>query len=471
MTLPIRARLALFSGVLMALLLLGVGSFLYVRLEADLVDAVDEALQTRSAAIVDELTSGSVALDSHASGDEQLAALLDRDGGVLGSAGGFSVPELAGGPGPRFLDSDVRSDDGETLPARLLLAPADGERIVLVGTSLEDQHEALASLLALLLLGGPVAVVLASGVGWLIARRALRPVERMRLEAEAVSASEPGRRLPVPATRDELSRLGDSLNSMLARLEDAAKRERRFLDDAAHELRTPLANLKAELELALRKARTPEELTGSMESAKEETERLVRLAEDLLVLSRGGGGRLPIRREEVDVAGLLNETVAAFSARASESGVSLSGPSRDPIHARMDETRMQQAVGNLIENSLRHTSSGGAVTVEFEKNDNELSIEVRDTGKGFEPAFLSTAFEPFSREDPGRSRTDGGTGLGLTIVRAIVEAHGGSAEARNLSEGGAAVTLRFPDRELISGSRSSHEPEVILASPQGKEDA
>jgi signal transduction histidine kinase len=231
---------------------------------------------------------------------------------------------------------------------------------------------------------------------------------------------------------------------MLGRLEDAVQRERRFVGDASHELRTPLANLKAELDLALRRARTPEEQLAALRSASEETQRLAALAEDLLVLARADGGRLPVRREDLDLAGLVEDTVDSFAGRASDRGISLEARVHDPARARVDRARIRQAVGNLVDNSLRHTPTGGRVTVELARRDGAVAIEVADTGDGFPPSFLPRAFESFSRADDARARSEGGTGLGLAIVRAVAEAHGGSVQAVNRPEGGAVVTLRIP---------------------------
>jgi hypothetical protein len=281
-------------------------------------------------------------------------------------------------------------------------------------------------------------------VGWLVAGAALRPVERIRVEAEAISGSEPDRRLPVPRTRDELSALGASLNRMLDRYQAAVERERRFVDDASHELRTPLANLKAELELALRRSRTEAELISALRSAGEETDRLTRLAEDLLVLARADGGRLPIRREEVDLGRLVREIVESFSGRVASLGVILEASVREHVTGTVDPARVRQAVGNLIDNSLRHTPSGGRVTVTVARGPAGITISVADSGEGFPPAFLPHAFEPFTRADAARSRSDGGAGLGLAIARAVAEAHGGTLEARNLPRSGAEVALRVP---------------------------
>ena len=168
------------------------------------------------------------------------------------------------------------------------------------------------------------------------------------------------------------------------------------------------------------------------------------MAEDLLVLARADRGRVPVRRESTDVAQLVAGTADAFGARAAEEGVSVETRVPEGIRATVDPVRIGQALGNLLDNALRHTPPGGRVTVEVARADGALSFEVRDTGEGFPAEFLSGAFEPFARPGPSRSRQDGGAGLGLAIVLAVAQAHGGSAEISNGPEGGASVTVRIP---------------------------
>jgi two-component system OmpR family sensor kinase len=449
--LPIRARLTLVSTALMAVVLAAAGTALYASFRADLLAAVDAGLTSRADALLGS-TDPAAALGRDGTltePDDAFAQVLGPDGRVLAVSGALrsgplvSRTEIAGLQQPRFFQVVVPTAD-EPVPARLLAATASGGRVVVVGASLDDQQEALSRLGFLLALGGPVALALAAGVGWLVAGAALRPVERIRAEAGAISASEPGRRLPVPQTGDELARLAETLNAMLARLEEALERERRFVDDASHELRTPLANLRTELELALRRARTSAELKSAARSAAYETERLVRLADDLLVLARADRGRLPVRRQPVEVADLVGSVVEAFTLRAAERGVSLEARVPDGLRASLDPVRVHQALGNLVQNALGYTSAGGRVTVEAALVDGAVALEVADTGEGFPAAFLPQAFEPFSRPDASRSRPDGGAGLGLAIVRGVAEAHGGVAEARNRPEGGASVILRMP---------------------------
>jgi two-component system, OmpR family, sensor kinase len=449
MTLPIRARLAVVCGSLVGILVVGLGLIVYLRLEADLRASADDGLLPRAESLAaDPPTDTTVDPDPTDVGDI-FGQIVDRDGSVVASTPGLadgsivSAAELATLDGPRYFDETVPLVD-ERLQARLLEMPTADGRVVVVGVAFDDQREALDRLLTLLAIGCPAAILLAAGVGWLIAGAALRPVERMRLEAESISGSEPGRRLPLPQTGDELASLGRSLNRMLDRLETAVERERRFVADASHELRTPLANLKAELDLALRRSRSPSELVGALQSASEETDRLSRLAEDLLLLATAENGRLPLRVEDVDVSGLVRLTADSFEGRAAALGVAIEASIPDAIRARVDGPRIRQAVVNLVDNALRESQPGNRVSVEMSTSDRSLAIAVKDSGRGFDPGFLPFAFEAFARADVSRSRSSGGAGLGLAIVRAIAEAHRGSVEAGNADGGGAVVTLHIP---------------------------
>jgi heavy metal sensor kinase len=452
--LKIRHRLALVCAALVAALIVALGAIVYLRLEADMMGAVDDELRTRAEALVAGRDVGNLAVSPTDVGDI-FAQRLGRDGRLLETSPGLLGPVLpAAGlatlDGPLVVESLVPTA-GEAILARMLALPAPDGTVVIAGVTVDDQRMALATLLFQLIVALPVAMLLAAAVGWIVAGAALRPIERMRLEAEAISAAEPERRLPVPLARDELAALGVSLNRMLERLQVAAERERRFVDDASHELRTPLANLKAELDLALAKPRSEDELVASLRSAAEETDRLTRLAQDLLVLARSGGGRLPIRREEVDVGTLVRETVDSFAGRVAGLGMSLEAAVADGVTASLDRERVRQALANLIDNGLRHASPAGRVSVTVEDAPSAVTLRVADSGDGFPVSFLPSAFEPFSRADGARSRSAGGAGLGLAIVRSIVEAHGGAVEARNRPEGGAEVLLRLP-RDAVSSS-------------------
>jgi two-component system OmpR family sensor kinase len=416
----VRLRVTLAFALVMALVLAGTGLFLYLRLAADLDDAIERNLEARAGVF----TTG---------GEDTIAQVLDASGRIVQTSEEAPRPLLTAEQVRRALDDDDFTLDKEVddEDVRLLATPVDGQ-VVVVGESLEDRDEAVESLGSLLLVGGPIALLLAALAGYAATAAALRPVERMRARAAAIEASDPSGRLPVPDTHDEIRRLGDTLNAMLDRIEAAFARERTFVADASHELRTPLAILKAELELALSRGRSNEELTEALRSAAEETDRLVALAEDLLVIARSDQGELPIRREELRVGALLE----AVRDRYAPAATIEAGAAGLVMHA--DPLRLRQALGNLLDNAVRH--GGAHVELAAEPRDGALRLHVRDDGPGI-PEDLA-AFERFTRADGARSR--GGAGLGLAIVAAIARAHGGSAGAAARAGGGADVWIEVP---------------------------
>jgi signal transduction histidine kinase len=245
----------------------------------------------------------------------------------------------------------------------------------------------------------------------------------------------------VPDTGDEVARLAQTLNAMLDRLEEAFGRERRFVNEASHELRTPLGILKGELDLALSRPRSTEELEAALRAASAETDHLSELAEGLLVLSRANRGWLPVRRSRVDLGALLEEAVMPLRGRAEEARVEIDVQASSG-RARVDPVRVRQAVTNLLDNSLRYVPMGGCVSVGVTLRGDEVQIVVEDSGPGFPEGFLERAFEPFSRS-PQDEADPRGAGLGLAIVRAIAEAHGGTATAENRPDGGARVIVNL----------------------------
>ncbi len=232
---------------------------------------------------------------------------------------------------------------------------------------------------------------------------------------------------------------------MLGRLEEGLERERRFVADASHELRTPLALLRTELELALRRPRTPAELEAAIRSAAAETERLSRLAENLLVLATAGRGGLPLQIEELELDELVETVTRRFATRAATEGRVLA-PMRSGAQAVGDRLRLEQALGNLVDNALRH--GRGAVAVQAELVADAVELRVTDEGNGVPTELGAHAFEPFARADASRSNE--GAGLGLAIVDAVARAHGGSARIDGDAAGGAAVVVSIPARASLS---------------------
>ena len=343
---------------------------------------------------------------------------------------------------------------------RIAAAPLAGYPgwIAIAGESLETYDSTQSQVARELAVGG-VAFVAVAGLGaYGLARAALSPVERLRRQVAAISerggarrapGSQPSRS-PPPGTRRS-SRPGQhddrGHHDLLGRLQRALARQRAFTADASHELRTPLAVLRGELELAARPGRIREELAAAVRNAAAEAERLTRLTDDLLLLARNDEDRLSLRLEPTDIRQLLVSSARLAASRLAAADVTCRVDAQPGTYASLDVDRIRQAVDNLIDNALRF-APGGSVIVLAARADapSDLDIEVRDDGPGFPAGFLPHAFERFRRPDSGRSRGDGGAGLGLAIVRAIVAAHGGVATAGNGPGGGAVVRLRLPGR-------------------------
>jgi heavy metal sensor kinase len=433
---PIRLRVAAAFALAMAVVLAGTALFLYLRLGSHLSSAVDRDLRLRAQDLAALVRHAPAALAATSAGQvergESYAQLLDVDGRVLDATrplGGEALlgpPEIAQavsaplwGERPHVRGLDERSRFLATRVER------NGRPLVLVvGATLGDRAETLAELRTELLIAGPIALLLASVAGYLLAGLSLRPVEEMRRSAATLSATALGGRLPVPPTGDELERLGRTLNELLERLEAFVTRERDFLADAGHELRSPLALLRAELELAVRHGGSEEELRQTMARSLEEVERLALLADDLLLIAQADRGELPLRMEEVAVAGLFATVASRFEWRAQELGKAIRW-SETGVRVRGDRLRLEQALSNLVDNALRY--GGDEVALEAVADEGRVELHVHDHGPGLPDDFTESAFERFSRADSARG--SGGTGLGLAIVRAIAEAHGGTAGA------------------------------------------
>ena len=448
---PIRLRVTIaFTGA-MALVLIATGLFLYFRLEARLDESIDNGLRSRAteaSALV--RTSGGLEASHEApliEPDESFAQVLTTSGQIVDStpqlrgSHALDPPQLVrASSSPTFFDRSGLP--GIEATARLLAVPVQtrsGARIVVVGTSLGDRDETLADLAALFLIGGPAALLLTSLAGYLAAGAALHPVESMRKRAAEISASGPRERLPIPTAKDELRRLGLTLNEMLERIDATLERERRFLDDASHELRTPLALHKTGLELALRQGESEEELRAAIASGLVEVDRLVQLAEDLLVVARSEEGGLVLEREPLRATHLLSAVAERFRAPLAESGRPLVVEERDPeLVIDGDRRRLEQALTNLVDNALQH--GAGEIRLWAERVPGAVRMHVGDGGAGFPTEFVARAFERFTRADGARTR--GGAGLGLAIVETIARAHGGRAGLEN--RGGADVWIKIP---------------------------
>ena len=447
---PLRWRLTIaFAGV-MAIVLVATGAFVHQRQSSNLDGAIRTALEARAddvAALAQQSESGLREAKPGTTGRRaQLAQLIDPSGRVIDYTPGLtsrallSPSELATARRDTVMTSATLAGDD---PVRLLAQPlrAQGQRlVVVVGQSLEERNSALSDLNGVLLAGGPAALILASLAGYLLIGAALRPVEEMRRRAEAISASDLEQRLPPVAANDELGRLEHTLNEMLARIGAAVTRERTFVSDASHELRSPLAALRTELELIARDRPAGAALQSATWSAIEETDRLSRMADDLLLLARAEDHQLALRPRSVPAADLLQDAADRFCRQPSEVELRVEANGASCARVNADRGRVAQALDNLLANARRYAR--GSITLSAMADDGFVDLHVTDDGPGFPPAFLPEAWERFARADAGR--TEDGAGLGLAIVRRIAEAHGGHARAANRAGGGADVWISLP---------------------------
>jgi signal transduction histidine kinase len=428
-----------FAGV-MIVLFGGLALLLHTLFDDSLNQGIDRSLRTHAADITTLVRSGH-ALPGLPESGGAFAQILDPvTGAVRDATPGHPRPLLSR---RELLGASRRAllvDEGTR--ARLLAEPlaTSPPAVLVVGSSLSQESGALTTLSELLFIGGPMLLLLTCLAGYILAERALAPVENMRAHAAAIAGESEGQRLPVPVAHDELYRLGETLNEMLRRQEGALERERAFVADAGHELRTPLAILKLELELALTPDVPVEELRDRIRSAAEEVDRLAKLAQDLLVLARAEQGQLGLDKRRIEVEQVLEAVAARLGAPATGLGrvLRLDEPGRIAVDA--DQAWLEQALTNLVSNALRYGE--GDVTLRALRRNGTVELHVVDEGNGFDPEFLPSAFERFARADAARSR--GGSGLGLSIVRVIAEAHGGRAYAANRRQGGADVWVSLP---------------------------
>jgi heavy metal sensor kinase len=315
--------------------------------------------------------------------------------------------------------------------------------VIQVGTPLDQTERTLHRWVEALFVLVPLGVGLAAAGGRVMARAALKPVDEMALAARRIDAQALARRITIRGTGDELDRLGETLNGMLARLENAFGGMRRFSADAAHELRTPLTALKGTLEVALRSERSGPEYRAALASALEEVERLVRLAEDLLLLSRSRAGP-ESPRAKVELEPLVLDVADVGARLAKDTSVAVRVGSVAPVSVLGDAGSLRRALLNLVENGVKYTPSGGRVEISVQATESEARLVVEDTGPGIDPADVARIFEPFVRLDAARDRESGGSGLGLAIAHSIVVAHRGTIQVERREAGGSRFTIRLP---------------------------
>jgi len=297
-----------------------------------------------------------------------------------------------------------------------------------------------------LLLGVPLSVIAAALGGWWLTGRTLRPVRRMAVAAERITASEPGLRLPIDDPNDEIGRLGTRFNALLDRLEGLLAQQRRFTADAAHELRTPLARLRGAVELRVASPPDPEADREALARVLAELDRASAVVDELLQLARADAGERPHTLVEGFLDDVVLDTASAWHDLAADRAIELRIEVGDETPARFDPELIARLLGILIGNALRYTPAGGRVTLRARPEADGAVLEVEDTGIGIAPEERSRVFERFYRGRHARRLAPQGSGLGLAIAHWITEAHGGTIELDSPSEGGTLARVRLPAR-------------------------
>ena len=445
---PIRLRLTAWYVLVLAAVLAALSAFVVTRLRSDLTSEVDRSL--RSAAV-------QIALGYRAEGPQELrdvarsvlpgprdhgsgAQLLDPAGRVVLSLGdpvtGTALVDratlAAAMAGRRVAGSQWRGSPPEHLRTVAIPSGRRGARQVLVvAESLAQVDRSVHRVLVLLVLGGAGALALVGLGGWWIARKALRPVERMTARADRIGIDDLSQRIAVPRVQDEVGHLARTLNAMLERLDQGVEARQRLVADASHELRAPLAAMRSELEVSLRHDPLGDPARAVLSSARDEVVRMGRIVDNLLTLARVDEGRLELLTAPQDLRVLAERAARTQRASAAAAGVDIVVEG-DAATVEADRDRVDQVISNLIDNAIRFSPAGGRVRVLLWDDTAEAGIAVCDDGPGVPAEARESIFERFARQDPARGRS-GGAGLGLAICRDIVRAHHGRiwVEARN----------------------------------------
>ncbi len=348
---------------------------------------------------------------------------------------------------PRF--ETVKLPNGEEMRVVTLRAKnheASGTYFIRLGHSLDALRNARRRSLIVLSIAIPLVLLLGSYGGLTLANQALRPVDRITRAAEQIAGGDLAERVPAPAKMDEIGRLAATFNHMISRLQAAFERQKQFTSDASHEMRTPLAVMRGDIEITLRRERTAEEYRRALESNLEEIVRLSRLVEDLLMLARGDSGRVELRREPLDLSKLCQQMVEYISPLADQRQQTLNynGPNT-ALMVNVDALRIKQLLLNLLDNAIKYTEPQGRIALGLKTEDKDAVITVTDTGRGIPPEDLPHIFDRFFRRSAKTAdRSATGFGLGLSIVKWIVDSHGGKIEAQSEVGKGTTFRVRLP---------------------------
>ncbi len=459
---PLRVKLTLWYGSALALILLFFAASLYWIIARDLKGQVDQSLQEAA-------TTAIRSLEQHGFGPfiqfEDLSstfpelAVLDKFFQIFSPTGRITIqsPNVKSHDVPLSQDALQHAMKGDTTyesarfpgeTLRLVSVPIlyQGNllNIVQVGTSLKPVEHTLKRLLAVLLVLIPLALLVSLGGGWFLAGRVLRPVAIMTAAAKKIAAGDLSQRLAVEATGDEIGRLAETFNAMIARLDASFRQIRQFSSDASHELRTPLTVMKGETELVLRRQRDCEDYKGVLESNLEEIDRMTRIVDELLFLSRADLGDVKMAAERVDLVDLLEDIQQQASVLGQDQGIEVLLGTLHPATVLGDELRLRELFLNLVDNAVKYSKPGGKVELSLRIEQTSAKVAIQDYGIGIRPEAIGRIFDRFYRTDEARAHTKKGTGLGLAICAWIAEVHHGHIDVHSRLGEGSTFTVTFP---------------------------
>ena len=465
----VRSRLTLWYAVVLATLLVAYGAaslfFLFLSMREQVDHNLLEDMETVEGQTATE-PDGSLTLRLHhgEEGDPGLHRFVEiwsSEGKLLYRTPQLLGQALGGPPTRKEAREDIAPFSGRLpngLRVRLASSPHhfDNSIVVLrVAHNEQAMWREFREFTTVLLIGLPLGVLLAGFGGYALARKALAPIDAMTRETQKISAQDLGARLSVQNREDELGRLGAVLNAMLGRLQAAFDQLRRFTSDASHELRTPLTAIRSVGEVALQDQRSPAEYRDVIGSMLEEVDRLTRLSESLLALSRADAGHVHIQREEIPLLRLAEEARSVVDVLAEEKRQHIDIEGDASLVVSVDRLILRQAVVNLLDNAIKYSPTESRILVRVQSGgDKQVFLDVIDQGPGIPLEHQSYVFDRFYRVDKARTREWGGAGLGLSITRWAVEAHDGEISLKSDEGHGATFRISLPLAKSSSTSRS-----------------
>jgi len=477
----LRFKLTLWYVLILGILLISFSSFLYFTLSKSLHRDVDNKLRSLAELIALESASplskfGFGSIDQALETSMNLRPIgkfiqvLDESGNIGRKSENLKNVEL-----PISLNALKNASKGlvtfETnhsignTPLRIITFPVTENnhvtKIVQIASSLEGVEDALNTLFIILIVTVPLALMVASLGGQFLAHKALKPVDNITQTARVITSQNLNQRITPPKVKDEISRLIETFNEMISRLDQSFRQIKQFSSDASHELKTPLTILKGEVEVTLRKERTPQEYQQTLKSNLEEINRMSQIVEDLLLLSRADTGEVRLNIEDINLTEILNEVVTQMDRLAQSKGLYLSTSNHhQDIHIFGDALRIRELFINLIENGIKYTEEGGSIHITLQKENSPpvrsqsdweggekngfVKVIISDTGIGIAKEDQERIFSRFFRVDKARSRERGGSGLGLSICKWIVEAHQGEIVVESELGKGSSFIVKLP---------------------------